>query len=148
MPLSPFQFYMFSPARDLADPAKTLHSEAGPTGTSDASDPKYQDLKNKKLKEAKTGGVNDGRNSAEHGKPTLYESIRDRGIQKPVVMAAPFSEEGSTNPLDYRPEIYTGYHRVFAQNDINPDAEVPVVWLPQNHEEIAAMYQEQEAPLD
>lgn len=148
MALSPFQFYMFAPARDLADPAKTLHAEAGPTGTPDASDFKYQVLQHKKLQEAKTGGIDNGRWPAQSGEPTLYESIRDRGIQRPILMAAPLTQEGSTDPLDNRPEVYHGYHRVFAQNDINPDAEVPVAWIPQDLDGIAELFREQDAPLD
>ena len=47
---------------------------------------------------------------------TLYESIRDKGVNKPVEVAH------GENP----PRLHHGHHRVAVSSDIDPKREIPV----------------------
>ena len=64
-----------------------------------------------------------------------YDAIKEGGVQYPVHLSIQFGPHGSK--FDWsrrmgekstgRREVLGGLHRVAAQNDINPDAEVPVL---------------------
>lgn len=53
---------------------------------------------------------------------TLYESIRDAGVKKPITIAsAPNDASGTTSHM-----LYGGHHRLFSAEDIDPNMMIPL----------------------
>jgi hypothetical protein len=109
---------MFMPAHVLADPQKTAMWHV------DFERTPYEEVKAKKLMEAKTGMEGNSwafsRKAMDEGR-TLRDSIAREGVRSPVDLHHPTSYSE-----DRRPELGEGHHRVFTANDLNPNMEVPV----------------------
>lgn len=81
-----------------------------------------RNLRHHKLKESKTG--HEYNTQAEIGsknnkeKPSLYQSIREKGVQSPISLT--FNRKLQQNTID------NGHHRIVAANDINPEMYLPV----------------------
>ena len=59
--------------------------------------------------------------------PSLYESVRQQGVQKPVHLGQQFGD------VD-KPQIVGGHHRIISARDTRPNQLIPVI----HHESIAA----------
>lgn len=110
--INPHQLTLFERAGDLADPEKFSPDDL-PYYNS------HEEMVSDKLAESKMFTLSD----AKEGKP-LYESIKQKGVMEPV------SVEVRTDYKTKEPKNWLsgGHHRVFAQNDIDPHAWIPVKW--------------------
>jgi hypothetical protein len=106
------QLPMFMSAREITQqyaPAETDKHWLSGSQRSESSD----ELWDRKAKEAETGVYGDRPYKLRSGeRGTLYDSIKEEGIEKPV-------------PLG-RTQVIDGHHRVAAQFAIDPDKQVPV----------------------
>lgn len=114
----PDQLRLFVQAKELMN-YPTLEWQSTDTPTTLRLD---RNLRYHKLKESKTG--HEYNSQAEIGsknnkeKPSLYQSIREKGVQTPVSLT--FNRRLQQNTID------NGHHRIVAANDINPEMEIPV----------------------
>jgi hypothetical protein len=106
------QLPMFMSGREITQqyaPAETDKHWLSGSQRSESSD----ELWSRKAKEAETGVYGDRPYKLRSGeRGTLYDSIKEEGIQKPV-------------PLG-RTQVIDGHHRVAAQFAIDPDKQIPV----------------------
>lgn len=118
--INPKQLTMFERAGDLADPEKFKHMD------SEGLREDISSLSSRKVDGAKEGQARGVRMPAKRSQ-SLYDSIKEKGVQKPVqVRAATYKwPEGDVTDSV---ALVDGHHRVFAQNDINPNAFIPVKW--------------------
>lgn len=69
-----------------------------------------------------------GRKQSEfYERPSLYESVRDQGVQMPVHLSTQFGDMG-------KPEIVGGHHRIAAALSARPDDYIPVLHHRDIHE--------------
>lgn len=109
------QLTLFERAGDLIDPDKFTHVDVqglNPVGPVDKEIHKM--VFTRKLNETKEPSP-----WTPNDKVPLYDKIKEQGVRTPV-------------PLTYRknakPRVDNGHHRIAAQNDIDPNAYIPVVW--------------------
>ena len=114
------QLTMFERAGDLADPEKFNHMD------SEGLREDISSLASRKVEGSKAGQARGVRMPAKRSQ-SLYDSIKEKGVQKPVqVRKVTFKwPEGDVTEST---ALVDGHHRVFAQNDINPNAFIPVRW--------------------
>jgi hypothetical protein len=106
------QLAMFMPAKEIMD--KLNYSDDG------VISPRFWA---RKLKEAKTGTVEDSHTSRRGRQKSLYESVKEEGVQKPVelretLVPSIFTPKGH--------QLLQGHHRVAAAADIDPNMLIPV----------------------
>ena len=79
-----------------------------------------------KLHEAKTGAIRNARYLPTRARKgaSLYDSIKAKGVQKPVELERRTSKS-KTKPIEY--SLGEGHHRVAAAADINPNMLIPVI---------------------
>lgn len=117
--LHPYQLSLFVQAKDLMD------TKAGDFGGTPMS--QRRDAYERKLRESserKATPTHDSRNEME---PTLLESIKEHGVQKPVELDV---FRGVSNPNEWQEWLFNGHHRVASAHSINPDMWLPVTYLP------------------
>lgn len=113
----PDQLRLFVQARELMDYPTFEWQSTHPTTLRLDRNLKYH-----KLRESKTG--HEYNTQAEIGsknnkeKPSLYQSIREKGVQNPISLT--FNRKLQQNTID------NGHHRIVAANDINPEMYLPV----------------------
>lgn len=63
-----------------------------------------------------------------HSGTRLYQSIKEGGIQKPINVWHEVTgrDRNSFSPRPIGKTVLNGHHRVAVQNELNPEAEVPV----------------------
>lgn len=108
---------MFAPARTLA----ASHSAERPY----SRDPKEW-AANKVAQSKREQPIGSGR-PAEPGENTTYESVRQHGVQTPVLVSQGDSLEGTPGYT-----LHHGHHRVYSANEINPQMEIPLVHRERN----------------
>ena len=116
--INPHQLTMFERASDLADPESMFYVDWGGIGGSDKES--FEKFKTRKIDESKDGSEQNSSWGKADREKSLYESIEKEGVKTPVVISA-----GS---LPDR-VLADGHHRVFTQNEINPNAWIPVRWV-------------------
>ena len=143
--LSPYQFQMFMPARDLANPEKFGHYDTGGYES-------HEHMAQEKRNESRRAGSHSDTHSDAHGfgsqrgVPSLMESIASHGVRKPVEIQSPHAVAerartgywtdkpgdsplwGAVNPdlSSGKPMVVDGHHRVFSAEAVDPNMEVPV----------------------
>ena len=110
------QLPMFMTAEEVKN---KVNSSADPGGHS------MEDLWHHKLYEAKTGAIRNARYVPTRKRKgnSLYESIKEKGVQKPVEL------QRNTKDTKFSKKGYSlseGHHRVAAAYDIDPKMYIPV----------------------
>ena len=116
------QLQMFMPAGELRNRIPDYPDDSG------------EKAAQRSLTESHVRRIRPGEVFGEEGK-TLYESVRDEGVQEPVELL--FTNlPGDTWPAenleaarrDRRPILVEGHHRAASALDIDPTTEVPVTY--------------------
>ena len=127
----PLQMTMFEPAGKLASMPQidTVISGGSPSEVrheklSEARSTEYAD----KIRESETyvAGHRPGFQPMMDDSPTLASSIAQHGIKRPVRLSLENTFQGE--PHSTYSAVSDGQHRVAVQSELNPSAEVPVVW--------------------
>lgn len=105
--LNPEQLRMFIQAKELMDFPTMEGQKDKPTTLR-----QNEGLRSKKLRESWDGYEYYTVDVAAKGQKTLYESVKERGVEYPISL-----RQGSIN---------NGHHRIVTANQINPDMFIPV----------------------
>lgn len=111
--IQPYQMKLFMQAKDLMGVAA---DDANLVPLSDVPH-----ITNKKVLEARRGSEYHSRTAAPEGSKTLYESIKKKGVESPVLLSV-----WPTGENEYKEVLRDGHHRVAAANSINPEMYIPV----------------------
>lgn len=79
----------------------------------------------RKLEEADYQNSSGNGKTAKEGENTLRESIEQHGVQNPILVYQTSDDDGNA-----RYEIQHGHHRLYVQNDINPETYINIVHAP------------------
>lgn len=109
------QLKMFEKAGVLAD---SYSAEKPPSWNKQ----KFVDLK---LEEADYQNPAGNGKTAKEGENTLRESIEQHGVRNPILVHQTSDDDGNAQY-----EIQHGHHRLYVQNDINPETYVNIVHAP------------------
>jgi len=71
-----------------------------------------------KLRETQVGSEHDSFTSKKRGKRSMYQSIKAKGVENPVLLRY--------DPITDQPTIRDGHHRIAAANEVNEDMYIPV----------------------
>jgi hypothetical protein len=125
----PFQLSMFEQAgtldQEFAHNDAAFDEDGQSTGGGATDEQEISRLREMKLEESSApgssvsahwGGVQ--AKARRDGAPSLHDSIREGGVQKPVELA--LNADGRA--------VWDGHHRMYTAADVNPSMEVPVVW--------------------
>ena len=118
--INPNQLTMFERAGDLADPEKFNHMD------SEGLREDISSLASRKVAESKAGQARGVRMPAKKVQ-SLYDSIKEKGVQKPVQVRKDTFKRPDGDVTEST-ALIDGHHRVFAQADIDPEALIPVKW--------------------
>jgi hypothetical protein len=113
--IQPYQMKLFMQAKEL------MEMPAGDFGGIPMA---HHGGKNRKVREAKQGVEGYSRQPAKEGEQTLYDSIKEKGVQKPVTLYATNVRDNAGRK--WIEELMDGHHRVATANDIDPESYVPV----------------------
>lgn len=80
-----------------------------------------------KLRETQVGSEHDSFTSKKRGKKSMYQSIKEKGVESPVLLRY--------GPTTDQPTISDGHHRIAAANDINEDMYIPVRYASAGNDE-------------